>query len=608
VTAESTWTVDDVAASENTSWLLDVALDALADGDEVCRGPFERHGGLNTFFDGILHDRDDWLRSLGLPRSTTNAGVLAAGFAKRGPAFLTTLRGSFVAAVVDRAAGTALVMRDPLGATPLYYTTLGRRAFFAADSQILLGQPGVSRDLNRTALADRLCARWPAAGETYFAAIRRVPAGSVARVNGAGVTVARYWDPAPGGEPVRWLTSIESFESTFERAVRRCTAGGGVGVFLSGGLDSISIAAVATDLASRARQPSPVALSLGFPDPGCDERQLQTSVAHQLGVTHCLLDFETALGGEGLLPQTLRLNATLASPVLNTWAPAYFALARLGRRAGVRTILTGSGGDEWLTVSPFYAADLMGRGDVAGLIRLAGVWQRSYRQTRSSTARILFWRYGLRPLLSRLLFRMAPETWSARRARRVTRQDPEWVAPDPGLRAAQHHHAPASLSPADPPQGFYLQDVRSGLDHAIVSLEMEEQAHFGRQLGVRFMHPYWDADLVELLYRLPPSLLMASGRAKALVRTMLAERFPNLGFERHRKVVATAFLRRLLLHESPAVLDQLHRFRALHGLGVVDGPRAEAFARRSLSDPSGDGLYRAWELLNVESWAQLHTA
>jgi hypothetical protein len=63
----------------------------------------------------------------------------------------------------------------PLGSHPLFYAEIGSRVLFAASPLHLLDQPGVSRALNRAALADHLCHRWPAPHETLFAAVRRVP-------------------------------------------------------------------------------------------------------------------------------------------------------------------------------------------------------------------------------------------------------------------------------------------------------------------------------------------------------------------------------------------------------------------------------------------------
>jgi asparagine synthetase B (glutamine-hydrolysing) len=407
---------------------------------------------------------------------------------------------------------------------------------------------------------------------------------------------------------------VGRFDALLDRAVARGLDGTHPGVFLSGGLDSISIAAVAADLTRRRGETAPHALSLGFPDPGCDERTVQQSVAQTLGLRMHLLDFHEATGPAGLLEQSIALNSRLSSPLLNTWAPAYLQLARGGAASGVRTIMTGSGGDEWLSVSPFLGADLLRSGRFVEFSRFLVAWRRSYRfSSPMSFLRSAFWTYSLRPLAGAALDTVAPTRWQRRRAHRATASDPSWVAPDPVLSRILRERAPRSLGASRPAHGFYFQEVRTGLDHPLTSLELEEQYQFGSWLGVRFHHPYWDADLVDMLYRTPPHLLNRGGRSKGLVRDTVARRFPSLGFERQRKVLATSFYRTVLFAEAPAVANRYGDCRTLSSLGVVDGKAAERMVRETLSTPHRDGqssahLHRVWDLLNLEAWARSRVA
>src|SRR5205814_2252374 len=66
-------------------------------------------------------------------------------------------------------------MRDPLGSHPLFYAETQSHVLFGELPESLISQPDVSRGLNRAALADHLCYRWPDPQETFFAAVRRVP-------------------------------------------------------------------------------------------------------------------------------------------------------------------------------------------------------------------------------------------------------------------------------------------------------------------------------------------------------------------------------------------------------------------------------------------------
>ena len=126
----------------------------------------------------------------------------------------------------------------------------------------------------------------------------------------------------------------------------------------------------------------------------------------------------------------------------------------------------------------------------------------------------------------------------------------------------------------------------------------------GRRLGVHIVHPYWDSDLVDLLYRTPPRLLSAGGRSKGLVRDTVARRFPKLGFESQRKVHATEFYWKTMQTEGPREWATLGKATALADLGVVDpsllsDTMAELFAGRRRRES-----YRIWNTLHLEAWVR----
>jgi asparagine synthetase B (glutamine-hydrolysing) len=561
-----------------------------------------KRGPLRVFCRGVLFDRDDLERSINHRKTDcSDADLVLLAYEREGEAILSRLRGSYVVAVIDAARGRAFVARDPLGSHPLFYAEVGSRVLFAESPKRLLDEPGVSPALNRVALADHLCHRWPDRHETFFAAVRRVPPGWRAVILGGRLRVERYWSPTPEDRPVKWLTAEEivRFDEIFDRAVDRCLNNGPTGIFLSGGLDSISVAAIATDRARRNGRNPPWALSLGFPDPACDEQVRQAAVARHLGLRQHLISFDEALGSRGLLEQALGQNQD--TPPQNPWLPAYMGLARRARLDGVRTILTGQGGDEWLTVTPNLAADLMRRGALLELVQFFGTIRRSYRLPLLAQTRHTLWTCGLRPLAGLALHRLLPKAHNASRLRRLFAGDPIWVAPDSALRAEQQRRAEGWLTPSDPPQGFYMRDLWSSIDHTLVSWESEEQHEMGKRIGVRFLHPFWDPDLVEMLCRTPPRVLNQGGRMKGLIRGTVARRFPSLGFEWQRKVSAKSFFESLLLQEGPRLAEAAGDFPSLSALGVIDGRAARAFVREELNHPSSR-IQRIWEPIKLEMW------
>src|SRR5262249_35158408 len=358
----------------------------------------------------------------------------------------------------------------------------------------LLDQPDVSRTVNRAALADHLCQRWPDLQETFFAGIRRVPATWEVVLSAGGLRLERYWDPIPEDQPIRWLTADETsrFDELFERSVERCLRCGPTGIFLSGGLDSISVAAVAADRAQQLGLARPWALSLDFEDPECSEGVRQAAVARALGLPQYLVGFQEALGGRGLLEQVIAMNQQSAAPFLGAFQPAYAALTKRAKQEGVRTILSGQGGDETLGLSMLLAADLIRRGSFVGVAKFLVILRRAYPLHPLLLARNVLWRFGLRPLLGLAMHRLMPEAHKAGRVRRTLAADPIWVAPDQELRAEQRQRAEKGLCASDPPHGFYMREARTGLDHPLISWMNEERFEMGKRFGIRFLDPFLD--------------------------------------------------------------------------------------------------------------------
>ena len=119
--------------------------------------------------------------------------------------------------------------------------------------------------------------------------------------------------------------------------------------------------------------------------------------------------------------------------------------------------------------------------------------------------------------------------------------------------------------------------------------------------------PFCDADLVDMLYRTPPFLLIQDGRSKGLVRSSLARRFPNLGFGRQRKVEATSFYASLIYKGGRDIWQKLGGAQTLGELGIIDEgllrPTIEQLLERR---KDGSAAHRVWSTLNLETWARAH--
>lgn len=582
--------------------------------------------GLRCLLQGFMY---------GLPPVTARtepdnpAGRLLDAYLQLGEGLLDHAKGFFCFVISERGQQRVLAARDPLGIHPLFYSSTSRGVLLSPSIATLQARPEVSATINRAALADHLRHLWPRPTETYFDAVTRVSPGHALTIRRGTISTRRYWDPLFPGRRPDWIDEADlgRFDELLDESVARLLALGPAGIYLSGGLDSVAVGALAADHARRNELPIPLALSLVFPEP-YSEKVTQTGVAAQLSLPQLFAELDDALGEGGLVRAALR-NGGLSAPMQNPWLPAYQSLARQARGRGRDVILTGSGGDEWLTVTPVYAADLLRSLKLVELFRLARTQSRSYDVAPWLLARNMAWRFGARPLLAReretAMRRLAPDRLLERRLRnrRLTLERRPWLAPDPALRRellardeeyVRRQANEDDLLPIGGPRE-YFRECREALTHPLVSMEAEEVFEYSRGAGVRILHPYWDTRLVEFLHATPPRLLNRDGRSKGLIRAMLARRFPTLGFERQRKTITASFFGWSVVTQAPAVWQEIGGAQALADAGIVDPHRSAPLYETEPSEAPFDTGSAApehtrtdpmWEILTLESWLRAH--
>ncbi len=435
--------------------------------------------------------------------------------------------------------------------------------------------------------------------------------------------IIRYWEPAPPGTPDDHMkeSDLEEFDALFEQAVYRYTSLGKTGIFLSGGLDSVSIAAVAKDLAVQRHISDPLALSIAFPDPESNEEERQRSVAQQLGLNQVILPFSDAAGEEGLIWSALQISIQLDTPLQNPWLPIYLRLAQESQQAGCEVILTGAGGDEWMAVNTAYMSDLMW--DLKGIeaARFMRSLLKSYNLPRPAMFWFALWTSGLRPVLGlsarKFLHRMAPKKFAHfrhnRQLKHLSSSLPEWIAADAALHANIQNRiaelVEIELLKPEPekPYGFYnTTSISANFDRAIISMEQEEMSQIGQWLGITYGHPYWDSELVQFLCRIPPRLLMVDGREKSIVRKSIARRFPDLGFEKQKKVMASRFYFSNLIKGGHSAWERIGGLQKLEELGIIKSSESDQVFQELITSPHYRKAFHAWELLNFEVWLQSH--
>jgi asparagine synthetase B (glutamine-hydrolysing) len=587
---------------------------SLEDGETTAR--LARDDGFAAVFSGHLFEREVFAQKAGISTEATDAEVVLAAFRAMGPRALEHIRGAFALAVHDRHADELYFARDQLGHHPYFYAETADGICLSESIAALARHPDISGEVNRAAVCELLIHRFRSVDETYFTAIQRVRSGWLYRF-GRERTCARYWFPVDPENPSDWVEADElgEFPGLMQQAVARTIEPGATAIFLSGGLDSVTVAMHAADILRATGQEPPLALSLAFPE--FDESFVQTEVATSLEIPHDLVPYTEATDSDSLVLSAAQTSSTWPMPLINLWQPLYTHLALRGRARGMRRILTGAGGDEWLQVSPQWGFSRLRRFHLGEMRHLYRTYLQSYNLERGPLLKNLLWRYGVRYTARNAavegLELAAPRIASAMKERRLRELKPDWMAPDPSLSAEMTRRA-RHLGTIESDSFRFAEDNFPFLENQLGSMEREEAFERGRRLGTETFMPFWDADLDAFLSRIPPHLMNQGYWSKGLVRVPLARRFPNAGFEAQKKVLSTTLATRLMAEQLPGAWEEMGGINVLAEVGIVDQNRLKSDVEKRLQllkRPEGTKntvLERAmttheiWTVLNVESW------
>ena len=332
---------------------LGLARLAIVAPNQPARVATDERGAIHAVINGEVYNhailRAELLaKGHDVPEGPDTA-VIPHLYEEQGPAFPVSLEGMFAVAIWDGTARRLLLARDRAGEKPLFVATAPGMIAFASEVAALLALPWVSADPDPEALSRYLLHGFFAGDETGFAAIRQLPPAHVLVAGEHDLSRTRYWRPWDG------LTAPKRFDPAEAVARTRSALADAVaervpdevpfGVFLSGGVDSSAVAA----LAARAHTGRFPTYSLRLPDRGYDESAYARTVAERIGSEHHEITLDAAAGEEALEHYAAHLDLPLGDPsVLPTWA--------LARRAAldVPVVLTGEGGDELFAGYPTY--------------------------------------------------------------------------------------------------------------------------------------------------------------------------------------------------------------------------------------------------------------
>ena len=263
-------------------------------------------------------------------------------YMQHGLDFVRHLRGMYAIAIDDPAHDRVVLARDPFGIKPLYYAQTSQGLAFASEAQVLITAGLITPSVVPGKRDELLQLQFTTGRQTPFEHIQRVLPGEVLVIREGRIVERRHHAALPEGG-VRGLSEADALKILDDYLMESVTlhqrADVDYGMFLSGGIDSSAILAMMARLNVR-----PVhAFTVGFDGTGVhDEREQARRAAASVGADHDEVSFSED-DFWNLLP---RVAAAMDDPAADYATLPTYKLAMTARKAGLKVILSGEGGDE----------------------------------------------------------------------------------------------------------------------------------------------------------------------------------------------------------------------------------------------------------------------
>jgi asparagine synthase (glutamine-hydrolysing) len=523
--------------------------------------------------------------------SRTDSEAILHGWEEWGiDGIVERLRGMFAFALWDDKARRLFLVRDRLGIKPLYVATLSNGGLaFASEAKALLAHPAIARRLDPRGVRAYLSYGYVPAEATVFAGIRKLRAGWLLEWHDGRETERRYWEleyRPQGSAPALEDAAVELRRLLAETVEMRLQADVPVGAFLSGGIDSSTV----TALAAKA-YPEPVStFCVAFPEMRDEDILFARLATGALGTDH----HELALREAEARTLLARLPAILDEPLYDAAVLPTYLVSRLAR-SHIKVVLSGTGGDEvfggyaWVLSQVRYAEQRRRLGPFAApltstfaaltpRLRRMPPWNRlpagakvlgATRPERSFYMRGFFDAHDQRRLLGDASLRPpddAEHLWLYQRFAR-----PEWP-----LVPALLYHDLRALIP----------------DNELVIVDRMTMAH-----GLEARVPLLDHRLVEWVFSLPWEYLLDNGVNKRLLRLAAAPLLPAAIIGRRKAGFSPPFKQWVGNGRAARTRRELAA-TSLVSDGIVDA----AGLRRTVGAGALRRPNKMWSLLNLEAW------
>jgi asparagine synthase (glutamine-hydrolysing) len=508
------------------------------------------------------------------------------------------LRGMFAFAIWDRRRKTLFAARDSLGIKPFYYLYDGETLLFGSEIKAILAYPGIRAQFHTGALAEYLAFGYLAGPQTMFAGINKLPPGHTLEIDATGQPkIACYWDLAVPED--QDILPREYYVKTYRELLQAAVSSHlmsdvPLGVFLSGGLDSSVVAALATKIRGEPVE----TFSIGYGEEAFSELPYARQMARHINSRH----HEVRLNREEFFAALPALTWHEDEPIAWPSSVSLYFVAKLARER-VTVVLTGEGSDETLGGYARYAWTLTNAQMDRAYRALTPAFSRAWLRKGIGSGLLPS---DIRRKLEHTFAGRDGSSWTsfyfdnfysafsaAEQAKLLTRR-----ALDQGGDAYAGTMAHWDKSSGDLFHRLLYTDIHT---YMVELLMKQDQMSMAASIESRV--PFLDHDVVEFTARIPTRYSIRGLSGKHILKSAVEDLVPRSIVHRKKMGFPTPWAYWLAGPQLAEIETMLLQSRSLER-GLIEGAAVRGLFHEHRAGRRDNGD-RIWRLLNLEIWQRV---
>jgi asparagine synthase (glutamine-hydrolysing) len=535
--------------------------------------------------------------------STSDTEVILNLYLRDGEHCLEKLNGIFAFALWDAKKRKMLIARDGLGVKPLYYTHAQKGIVFASEIKALMQAPGIDKELDTAALLYYVSYLYSPYPHTPLRAVRKLEPGHAAWVSARGIEKEWQFYRLPYDQSIVDMpvdSMAEELRGYLDEAVRRqMVADVSVGAFLSGGLDSSSVAAFAREYVSNGKLEC---FTIGFKDTSASTEGMTDDLPYAIKVAeHLGIHLNVVEVGADMANRFEEMIWHLDEPQADPAPLNALYICELARSNGIKVLLSGAGGDDIFSGYRRHYALMQEK--------YWGWLPESARRALQSLSSILPVDMAAGRRLSKA-FHYANETPQRRLCSYFLWLDPEWLRKLAGERLRDEALSLDPLAPmlkklSELPVGTPLLNQMLALDasYFLTDHNLNYTDKMSMAAGVEVRVPFLDPDIVAFATRLPPEMKQRGATGKWIFKKAMESLLPRDVIYRPKSGFG-APLRRWLQQDLHEYVEELLSENTLNNRGLFDPKGVKELVALERGGKI-DAAYPIFAMICIELWMRL---